>query len=305
MKKVENDIIAASHIIENKQLEIENSDYGKIYHTQTENSRKLFPKLSSKWENSLWIGGSGDQFINGILYGSRNITVIEKNPLAIYYILLKIEAFQVLSKKEFFTSFLLNSMQSESFLYLCDKTDSWINIDNSQLEEDTKYFWRNIIQNYSEQDIRRNLFYEQSLERETESILNRNPYLEKYFYNYLKRTLQRTKFLFYCQDIQEINQIVNIPAFDKIYLSNVFLEMNLSLEEYQSFLEEKIFPLLLEKGEALVGYLNISHFRGANFSNLGTTDEVIDFFKKSNYDLESIFEEGNQISSVFIYRKKR
>ncbi|MCI8589007.1 MAG: DUF3419 family protein [Bacilli bacterium] len=311
MTQMEQDIKMVELLIKGEKIPKDQIDkYHPIYPIQTENSRKLFPILSHQWENSIWIGGSGDQPINGILYGSRNLTIIDKNPLAIHYILFKLAALQALPYEEFLDLFSWHKKQSTSLQEQFEEMKPFFHTNNIYWERDSRKLWQEIIDNYSKQEIARNLFYQEANEfeqkYEKEHMLIKNPYLEKKFYNYLKRAIKRTRIHLYTQDIQNIHLIPISYPIDKIYLSNVFLEMELSLEQYQAFLQEQIYPYLAKNGEAMVGYLNISHLHGASLGKLGTTDQIVSFFKEHEYQTPLILEDQfqKQINSAFIYQKK-
>lgn len=310
MTTTEKDILAASSIIEGKRTN--NAEpYKKIYNTQTENSRKLFKNLSSHWENSLFIGGSADQFLNAILYRSRNITVVDSNPLAIHYILLKLAAIEVLGNEEFLSFISWYPKEDINLCHLLSQLEPSLDKKFPYFDRDPIQFWRALFSNYSKEEITGNLFYNQSTECEGSyqkgEIISRNPYLEKRFYHYLKKVIPKTEIQVINRDIQEIDEIPALPPLDKIYLSNILLEMDLSLEEYQHFLSEKLYPLLSSKGETIVAYLNIFHTYGANLNNLGTIDQIIDFFVNQGCRSELVFEPNlqNQINTALIYQKKR
>ncbi|MDE5587436.1 MAG: BtaA family protein, partial [Bacilli bacterium] len=262
MTATEKDILAASSIIEGKKIN-KQEPYRKIYSTQTEDSRELFKVLSSHWENSLFIGGSADQLLNAILYGSRNITVVDANPLAIHYILLKLAAINILENEEFLSFASWCPSEDTNLCDLLNQVEPLLDKSHPYFDRDPIQFWRALFANYSKDEIARNLFYEGSTEDERhyqkEEMVSKNPYLEKRFYRYLKKVLLKTDIQVVNRDIQEIDTVTNLPPLDKIYLSNILLEMHLSLEEYQNFLDKKIYPLLSSQGEAMIAYLNISH----------------------------------------------
>ena len=307
MTQTEKDIEAASLIIEGKKV---TEPYQKIYRTQAENSKELFKRLSHHWENSLFIGGSADQFLNAILYRSRNVTVVDRNPLAIHYILLKLAALEVLSNKEFleFTSWYQNG--KINLEQLLNQLTPILDKEYPRFNHNPVQFWDTLFRNYSNEIIAKNLFFDESTEYGKhylkEDMLSRNPYLERRFFNYIKKILPTVNMQVFNQDIWEIDTIPNLPPLDKIYLSNILLDMDVSLEEYQYLLKEKIYPLLSSNGEAIVAYLNISHTYGATLNNLGTIDQIINFFREHESRSEIILNPNipNQIDTAFVYQKK-
>lgn len=308
MTQTERDIEAASSIIEGKMVK---DPYQKIYRTQTKNSRELFKNLSSHWENSLFIGGSADQFLNAILYGSRNLTIVDSNPLAIHYILLKLASLQQLNNKGFLAFTSWNLKEDLDLQQLLNQLESLLDKNYPYFQGNPVQFWRALFTNYSREEIAQNLFYDESIEYENcyvkEAMRFRNPYLEKRFFSYLKKVLPLTNIQIINQDIQAMDTIYNLPSLDKVYLSNILLDMNLSLEAYQRFLCEKIYPLLSFNGEAVVAYLDFSHTYGADLNNLGTIDQIIDFFTEQGCRSELLLEPNiqNQIHVAFVYQKKR
>lgn len=307
MKQTEKDIEAASLIIEGKEVK---EPYQKIYCTQTENSKELFKRLSHHWENSLFIGGSADQFLNAILYRSRNLTVVDSNPLAIHYILLKLAALKVLDNKEFleFTSW--NPKENTDLEQLLKLLTPLLERDYPYFNHNPVQFWDTIFKNYSKEEIAKKLFFDESTEYEKHDLkkemLLRNPYLEKRFFNYLRKVIPSVSIQVVNQDILKLASILNLPQFDKIYLSNILLEMDISLEEYQHLLEENIYPLLSLKGEAVISYLNISHSYGITLNKLGTTDQIVKFFTEHDCRSELMFNLNisNQVHTAFVYQKK-
>lgn len=298
MNQVKKDLDMILNLLDKKKLSVEEKKYhGQIYLTQTENSRKLYQELSKNWTNSLFIGGSGDQPINSILYGCKNLIITDINHNAIYFILLKIAAIQALSYEEFI-SFFFNHFNTYNEL---EKTKEF-------LDEKTYYFWRTIFSNYDEPTIRENLFFEQDsnsnkyMER---IIINKNPYLDKQLYKNLKTEIKKVHIETNSLDIRELSQGLERNSLDKIYLSNILLGMNLTLEEYLTFLEQDLIPLLKNNGELMAGYFNLLGYENANLYNLGTMDDIIYFFKQHNFKQNFIFdEETRQLNSALVYQKK-
>ena len=298
MTKTDELLSTASLLIEKKENpKIRNL---RIYEAQTENSRILFPHLTRRWEKSLWIGGSGQQAINGILFGSRDITIIDKNPLALLFIQLNLASIQAMTREEY-RQFYYQSLY-ENGLPTIKQTEPF-------LQPDTYFFWEKLFSNYPKSEIMNGLLIENFAERENqylqEIILKKNPYLEPKFFNYLKHVFQRVKISYQEEDILNVNLSKERP-FDKVYLSNVFQEIPLTLEEYQNFLEEKIFPFMSEKGDVMAGYLNITKYFGAMRDHHGNENDIIRFFNQKGYHSHLIFEPENQkeLSAAFVYQKK-
>lgn len=299
MTKIEDSLSTATLLIEKTEnKKIRNL---KIYEAQTENSTLLFPLLSRRWEKSLWISGSGQQAINGILFGSRDVTIIDKNPLALLFAEFNIASIQALTREEYRQFFYQNLY--ENGLPILRQTEPF-------LQPETYFFWENLFDNYPKSKIMNGLFIENFADIENSClekiILSKNPYLKPKFFNYLKKTLQRTTISYQETDVRNINLSREKP-FDKVYLSNVFQELPLTLEEYQEFLEEKVFPFVKEKGDVMAGYLNISKYFGTLRNHHGDEQEIIQFFEKNGYNSHLIFEPLNEkeLSAAFVYQKNK
>lgn len=298
MNQVKKDLEMVSILLNNKRLSKEEEKYhGKIYLSQTENSKKLYKDLSKDWTNSLFIGGSGDQPIDSILYGCKNLIITDRNHNAINFILLKIAALKALDYEEFISFFLNHFYANQEFKKIKDF-----------LDEKTYYFWKSIFLNYDERTIREKLFFETDgnsnryMER---IIINKNLYLDKNYYKIIKEKIKKVHIETHTLDITDLSKQLKLNSFDKIYLSNIILGMDLTLEEYLAFLEQDIIPLLKNHGELMAGYLNLSSYENAYIYNLGTTNEVIQFFKRSNFKQNLIFDdETRQLNSALVYKKK-
>lgn len=67
----------------------------------TENVKELFQKVDNSFQDCLMVTGSGDQILEAILHGAKNITSFDINRLAPYGLELKWAAIQALSYEEF------------------------------------------------------------------------------------------------------------------------------------------------------------------------------------------------------------
>lgn len=299
MNQLKKDLEMVSTLLDGKKLTIDEKKYhGKIYLAQTENSKKLYRDLSENWTNSLFIGGSGDQPINSILYGCKNLIITDINHNAIYFILLKIAAIQALDYEEFLSFFLIHFHANNEFKKIKDF-----------LDKRTYYFWKTVFTSYKESIIREQLFFEldgnsnRYMER---IVINKNPYLNENSYRKLKEEIKKVNIEVNFLNIQDLSKKLEINFFDKIYLSNIILSMGLTLEEYWKFLQQDIIPLLNDYGELMAGYFNLTGYEYANLSNLGTTDEIIYFFKQKDFKQHLIFDdEIRQLNSALVYQKTK
>lgn len=75
--------------------------YYKVYSFATENINGYIDYFDLKNKSLLTVGSSGDQILNAYYKGCRDITLIDVNPFAKYYINLKIAGVISLTYQEF------------------------------------------------------------------------------------------------------------------------------------------------------------------------------------------------------------
>ena len=79
--------------------------YTPMYVYGTEQISNYYSKLDLKDKTVLTIAGSGDQAINALYFGAKEVTCFDINLLTGYFINLKITALKYLTYKEFLTYF--------------------------------------------------------------------------------------------------------------------------------------------------------------------------------------------------------
>jgi len=209
---VNQDIILANNIINN------NNNYSyffKLYSFSNENSLYL-KKYNYYNKNALTVGSSADQIINLINYGCQDITLVDLNPFVKYYYDLKKAAIFVLNPQEYLNFFYNSIFFSFKKRKIFDK--NLYQKLSKYLNKDSKLFWNNIINNYSNNKIKKNFFHENDLFKK--DIIKNNNYLINDNFNSLRNNLEKTNVKFI-----NTNIITNPPKdtlYDYIILSNIF-----------------------------------------------------------------------------------
>ena len=99
--QVEKDIYVAKKIILHTKKYEKYKKYSVIPIRGTENIKELFSKISNTFQFILIVTGSGDQVLEAILHGAKNITCFDINFLAKYGCELKLASVQALDYEEF------------------------------------------------------------------------------------------------------------------------------------------------------------------------------------------------------------
>lgn len=162
----------------------------------------------------LSITASGDQILNSILFGGKEITGTDISAFPKYFAALKIAALKTLSKEEFLI-FTLGSIENNIpvlSLKLYEKVRK--NLDPVSLS-----FWDEVLSFFEKEKIDTDKIFNQfcpSYER----VKKQNPYLDDKNYKRLRKMLEDAYIEFYDLGIEEVNKNT-FGKFDLILLSNV------------------------------------------------------------------------------------
>ena len=221
-------------LLDNVGLE-EIKDYNWCFRFSNEALNLYYPDFNLKGKCVLTVAGSGDQVLQAIKEGAKDIVAFDKNRFAYYLTALKLAAAQGLDFKDFyrfFTPFKEGEL-SES-LFACFK---------DYLKEDAYQFWTTMYQEgYLEQ--RKNSLIRASLNRN----LGEGSYLDEETFPLLKSQIANVKYKFIPGDINSLSLGAN-SKFDAIFLSNIFDWMVITENDYLEFLNSKFVPLMKENGK--------------------------------------------------------
>lgn len=182
----------------------------RLYSFSNENIFDYLKKYDLKGKKIATVGSSGDQVFNAIMLGANDITFIDANPVARYYVELKIAAIKNLTFEE-----MLNYFTNENILNY--KYYAKISHD---LSKDAQIFWDSLmleIDKGNRFDIHENLFhspfsYGQMANSYLQNISN---------FHKLKKLLDNVDIKFIWEEFRQFTDALGDEKFDYILLSNV------------------------------------------------------------------------------------
>lgn len=230
-----------------KIMDIElNPNYETMYNFATEDISSYIGKFSSL-NSYLSVCASGDQILNGILYGATNIDTFDKNFFSKHILFLKLSAIKALKPHEFIKFF------TEYDLKLFEKI----------LQESEIYiqkFWEKVFSEYNIEVVIKLIF--DNLKLSIEQIKQINPYLDPANYEKLIELIKRADVNFIESDLHELPRYIFGKSYDAINLSNIYEHLYYrkpiilgNSEEFRDFIINKLYPCLNTNGTILIAYL--------------------------------------------------
>ena len=183
----------------------EDIDFSLIYPFTTENISGYINLFELENKSLLTVGSSGDQALNAILKGSKDITILDVNPYTEYYFYLKYASILQVSLKEFLKFFCY--MNYPNIYEYNDKVfnkNTYLKIKDTlkNLNYNAYYFWEELFNTYKPYIIRK-LF--ESDEDNWKYLKNYNLYLNPNYYEELKQKITQTNIKFITTDIYNTN----------------------------------------------------------------------------------------------------
>lgn len=228
----------------------------EIYPFTTENIDGYINYFNLKDKSLLTVGSSGDQVLNAILNGCKDITIIDINSYVKYYYYLKVAGIINLNYNDFLDFFRYIDYP-KCFAYninvfsrnVYDKIKDTLRM----LDYESYLFWDELFLNYSPETVRRGLF--SSDEGQSKEVLTTNTYLrDEDNYNELKSKIKRIRPKFINDDIFKIinSKIIFDRNFDHIWLSNLS-SYYLTSEIFN--LVDALNSILNDNGSILISYM--------------------------------------------------
>jgi hypothetical protein len=112
-----------------------NTTADRIYPFSNENITESLEDIDLEGKSVITVGSSGDQVLNAILKGATNITLIDGNPLARYYVELKIAAIRNLEYTECLSFLTAKNILSYKYYQKI----------SHDLSDEAKIFWDSIM----------------------------------------------------------------------------------------------------------------------------------------------------------------
>ena len=286
MEKLDCDINNASKFIEGQDIDSEafKIKFGTIYPFTNENVFDYIGKFDFINHNLLTLGSSGDQAINAINRGAKDVTILDINPFVKYYYNLKKAAILTLDRIDYIR-FLSKSTDYYNMLYsnLSFNRNVFYKVLETlqSIDYESFLFWDTLLENYDHNLIRTKLF-----STDEEHDLNKikyNPYLHSDVnYAATKKRIQAANVSFVEKNVCDF---FTKTKYDNIWLSNVgqyltIFEFKNVIEKYKGFLDKNgklLFYIFFQ--DALYTYKNLI--------NSGKTDLYplsLNYFDKFNED---------------------
>ena len=199
----------------------------KVYPLSNEYLKDYFSLLDLKNKKVLTVGSSGDQILYAIACGAKEVSNVDINPYAKFYIDFKISAIKLLKYKEFKKFF---DSETKDLNLIKSKLYSKI---RNLMPNDSQYFWDNIFIEFD------SLVDFTHLSR---PVLDSYVYDAEQYYGIKEALDQGCKLTFKCLDIRNIFEYIKDEKYDAVFLSNIF--------DYVADWEEKS----IENKEALKSY---------------------------------------------------
>ena len=282
-----------------------------IYPFTNENISGYIDMFDLKDKSLLTVGSSGDQVINAILKGCKEITLIDINPFTKYYFNLKKAAILTLSYDEFFKFFCyIDYPKAFKYNLGAFNYESYIKLKNllKKLDEESYLFWDTLFDVCSANDVRKKLF--ESDEERFSVVKGLNSYLkDEDSFNETKTKIKNINPKFIKGDIFKTKLE---KSYDNIFLSNIGTYY--SLEDNKKLID-KLDNNLNINGKMLMCYLYRTtkdtkyKEEWAPIYNLDKLYEImgdyITYFESFQGTQGLRFEDENMKDSVLIYQKRK
>lgn len=239
---LDDDIVLAQQIVSGNRFNVKLQ--GNPYHNASFIYRKTNEAIS-QYQNYLQgrrkvasVISSGNQLLNSVYEGTRDITAFDISSFPKYYLKLQLAAIEVYSREELCTFLYDSSIRDE------DMDDMYFGL-NDVLDVHSKQFWDSLFQFFDWSEISHSTLFSSDAIY-LEQVIEQNKYLQSdSAYEQLKSNLVQTNFEFYTEDICSLATKLS-SDFDFINLSSIVYYK--PVVEYQHLLAH--LPLQ-EEGQAL------------------------------------------------------
>lgn len=263
-----------------KVKDLYNNYFCWLYPFTNENISGYYSKLNFKDKNILTVTASGDHALNAFLLGANNIDSFDSNPLAKYYVELKIASIKSLSLEEFILFFYNKSSFKISKYYL--NKDIYLKVRNN-LNGDYKTFWDYVFDNYTPKELCKSFLFTDDF-LDLASLVKANMYLKEENYKKLECILKNKKVTYHNTLLQDIESIDKV--FDLIILSNVpaFLDSIYKTDCLKKF-KELIEKIKYKDTKIVVSYLYSNLLEcGSSEEDIYNCEKLRTYFSYEDYE---------------------
>lgn len=225
--------------------------FNLIYPFATENISGYINEFNLKNKSLLTVGSSGDQAINAILNGCKDISILDVNPYTKFYYYLKIASILNLDLKEFMMFLRFkdypNVFKNNKDVFNKNSYDK-VKLILRSLDYESYLFWDELFNTFNPIDIRNNLFSQD--EYRTYVISSCNLYLQsKTSYETTRNKIKNVTPTFINGDLFKINLQ---EKFDNIWLSNIGTYLS---RRFVKNMTDTLTKSLNSEGILLISYL--------------------------------------------------
>ena len=248
-----------------------------IYKFSNENVAGYYNYLIKK-NDSLQVISSGDQILNSVLAGNYNIDGFDISAFPKYFLNLKIAAIKTVDKSDFINFFIDDTSTNGEYY------DDLYSAISKELDKDNKKFWDSLFNFYDWYEIYNSeLFSKEPFN--TNSVIERNKYLQDDNYLVLRDKLNNLNLNTYNNDIIELVQKLR-KKYNLINLSNIIYYV--SLKSYKKILDN---ICLTDNGICLSYLYEVTHNMEQKINSISQSNNIyLDNIQNSN-------------SKVLIYKK--
>lgn len=222
MTSVQEDIKKAREIIASSKKKFIEFNTDTFIYRFTNESIELYKNYLMNRKKVLSVTASGNQILNSILFGSKEIDSFDISRFPKYYFELKKAAIETLTRDEFIDFFVGKHLSSLVGFISCykglenDKLKEYYSGFNNNMDKDYKEFWDEIFDIY---DINQ-VFYSSLFFFDDCHFQALNPYLYDKNYEKLQKNIKNAKVKHYIGDIRQISGMLN-KEYDLVNLSNI------------------------------------------------------------------------------------
>ena len=284
----------------------EDIDFPLIYPFTTENISGYINLFDLENKSLLTVGSSGDQALNAILKGCKDVTILDVNPYTEYYFYLKYASILRINLAEYLKFFCYMNypgIYERNEKVFNQETYSKIKATLKQLNYESYYFWEELFKTYKPYIIRK--LFERDEER-WKYLKNYNLYLNPYYYEELKKKLTQTNIEFVTTNIYNTNFSKN---YDNIWLSNI-----LRYDEDLAYFKKQVIDVLNvhlnSNGRMLIAYLyntipNSKYFPNlAQLYNLPKTLDILKEYHPEYINFSGVHAPFRKVKDgIILYRK--
>lgn len=269
-----------------------------LYPFTNENISGYYSAIDFNGKNVLSVVGSGDHILNAFLLGAKELEAFDTNPLAKYYVELKIASIKALSLEEFIL-FLYNKTLFKMPKHYLNK-DLYIKV-REKLEGEYLLFWDHIFNKYSSKELYKSFLFTDDF-LSLSALIHANKYFEHQNYEELKKILQDKKIEYHDIGLKDL-KLLN-KQYDIVVLSNIpaFLE-DFFIDERLKKLKELIDEVSNKDSKVIVSYLyyNLLGYRKEK-DNIYNSKDLRKYFPRDKYKYHS-FESADIIGCKEIIKK--